>query len=113
MIGELNAFLTGWVAYFRHAACKSHLQRMDEWIRRKLRCLRLKQRKRTLAIAEFLHRLGVPKWRAWIGALSGKGWWRLSGSLSGSPPATEGMTLAWFESLGLVSLVQRYEQLNR
>ncbi len=25
------------VAYFRHAACKSHLQRMDEWIRRKLR----------------------------------------------------------------------------
>lgn len=109
VIGELNAFLTGWVTYFRHAACKSHLQRMDEWIRRKLRCLRLKQRKRTFAIAEFLHQLGVPKWRAWIGALSGKGWWRLSGS----PPAMEGMTLAWFDSLGLVSLVQRYGQLNR
>jgi RNA-directed DNA polymerase len=108
VIGELNRFLTGWVAYFRHAACKSHLQRLDEWIRRKLRCLRLKQRKRAGPIAEFLHQLGVPKWRAWIGALSGKGWWRLSGS----PPATEGMTLAWFESLGLVNLVQRYEQLN-
>lgn len=109
VIGELNLFLNGWVAYFRHAACKSHLQRMDEWIRRKLRCLRLKQRKRTGPIAEFLHQLGVPKWRAWIGALSGKGWWRLSAS----PPAMEGMTLAWFESLGLVNLVQRYEQLNR
>jgi RNA-directed DNA polymerase len=109
VIGELNQFLIGWVAYFRHAACKGHLQRMDEWIRRKLRCLRLKQRKRTGPIAEFLHQLGVPKWRAWIGALSGKGWWRLSGS----PPATEGMSLAWFESQGLVSLVQRYEQLNR
>jgi RNA-directed DNA polymerase len=109
VIGELNQFLIGWVAYFRHAACKSHLQRMDEWIRRKLRCLRLKQRKRTGSIAEFLHQLGVPKWRAWIGALSGKGWWRKSGS----PPAMEGMTLAWFESLGLVSLVQRYEQMNR
>ncbi len=46
VIGEFNLFLTGWVAYFRHAACKSHLQRMDEWIRRKLRCLRLKQCKR-------------------------------------------------------------------
>ena len=46
VIDELNQFLTGWVAYYRHAACKSHLQRMDEWIRRKLRCLRLKQRKR-------------------------------------------------------------------
>jgi RNA-directed DNA polymerase len=109
VIGELNQFLTGWVAYFRHAACKSHLQRMDEWIRRKLRCLRLKQRKRTCSIAEFLHQLGVPKWRAWIGALSGKGWWRQSGS----PPAMEGMNLAWFDSLGLENLVQRYGQLNR
>ncbi len=108
VIGELNRFLTGWVAYFRHAACKRHLQRMDEWIRRKLRCLRLKQCKRAGPIAAFLLRLGVPRWRAWIGALSGKGWWRLSGS----PPATEGMHLAWFESLGLVSLVQRYEQLH-
>jgi RNA-directed DNA polymerase len=109
VIGELNEFLTGWVNYFRHAACKRHLQRLDEWIRRKLRCLRLKQRKRTGSIAEFLHQLGVPKWRAWIGALSGKGWWRRSGS----PPAMEGMNLAWFESLGLVNLVQRYGQLNR
>jgi RNA-directed DNA polymerase len=108
VIGELNLFLTGWVAYFRHAACKGHLQRMDEWIRRKLRCLRLKQRKRAGPIAEFLHQLGVPAWRAWIGALSGKGWWRLSGS----PPAMEGMTVAWFESLGLVNLVHRYEQLR-
>jgi RNA-directed DNA polymerase len=108
VIGELNLFLNGWVAYFRHAACKSHLQSMDEWIRRKLRCLRLKQRKRAGPIAAFLHQLGVPTWRAWIGALSGKGWWRLSGS----PPATEGMSLAWFQSQGLVSLAQRYNQLN-
>ena len=97
------------MTFFRHAACKSHLQRMDEWVRRKLRCLRLEQRKRSFAIAEFLHQLGVPKRRAWVGALSGKGWWRLSGS----PPAMEGMSLAWFDSLGLVSLAQRYEQLNR
>ena len=109
VIEEINEFVVGWVSFFRHAACKSHLQRMDEWIRRKLRCLRLKQRKRTGSIAEFLHQLGVPKWRAWIGALSGKGWWRQSGS----PPAMEGMNLAWFDSLGLVSLVQRYGQLNR
>jgi RNA-directed DNA polymerase len=64
VIGELNLFLTGWVAFFRHAACKSHLQRLDEWIRRKLRCLRLKQCKRTKPIADFLQRLGVPERRA-------------------------------------------------
>jgi len=109
VIGELNLFLTGWVTYFRHAACKRHLQRMDAWLRRKLRCLRLKQRKRAGPIAVFLRQLGVPTRRAWIGALSGKGWWRQSGS----PPAMEGMNLAWFESVGLVSLAQRYKLLNR
>ena len=108
MIGELNSFLRGWVAFFRYAECASHLQRLDEWVRRKLRCLRLKQCKRAKPIADFLRRLGVPERRAWIGALSGKGWWRLSGS----PPAAEGMSRAWFESMGLVSLVQRYRQLN-
>ena len=43
IIRELNSFLTGWVTYFRHAACKSHLTELDGWIRRKLHCVRLKQ----------------------------------------------------------------------
>lgn len=109
VIGELNLFLNGWVAYFRHAACKSHLHAMDEWTRRKLRCLRLKQCRRTKTIADLLRRLGVPTRRAWTGAACGKGWWRQSVS----PPVAEGMSVAWFDSLGLVSLVRRYEQLNR
>ena len=74
MISELNSFLTGWVTYYRHAACRSHLRRLDEWIRRKLRCVRLKQRKRAKPIADYLQNLGVPAWRAWVVALSGKGW---------------------------------------
>jgi RNA-directed DNA polymerase len=109
VIGELNRFLCGWLAYFRYAECKSHLSAMDQWVRRRLRCLRLKACKRSKAIADFLRRLGVPERRSWPLALSGKGWWRLAGS----PPATEGMSLAWFDSQGLVSLLQRYEQLNR
>ena len=109
VIGELNSFLIGWVAYFRLAECKAHLRRMDEWIRRKLRCLRLKQCKRRKSIADELRRLGVPEWRAWLLALSGKGWWRMSGS----PQAAEGMPLAWFASQGLVSLTSRYEQLQQ
>ena len=39
MIRELNLFLTGWVTYFRYAACKSHLAELDGWLRRKLRTL--------------------------------------------------------------------------
>ena len=108
MVGELNSYLTGWVTYFRYAACKSHLKRLDEWIRRKLRCVRLKQRKRAKPIADFLQGLGVPEWNAWILALSGKGWWRKSGT----PQANQAMSIAWFRAQGLVSLSQRYAELQ-
>jgi RNA-directed DNA polymerase len=108
MIGELNSFLAGWVTYFRYAECRGHLQRLDEWIRRKLRCVRLKQRKRRKSIADFLRGLGVPEWRAWILACSGKGWWRMAGT----PQASEAMPLAWFQSQGLLSLTARYTALR-
>ena len=109
MISELNSYLTGWVTYFRYAECRTHLQRLDKWIRRKLRCVRLKQRKRTKPIADFLQKLGVPEWRAWRLALSGKGWWRLADS----PPATQAMSIQWFIDQGLVSLTARYTSLQR
>jgi RNA-directed DNA polymerase len=108
MVGELNTYLTGWVTYFRYAACKSHLKRLDGWIRRRLRCVRLKQRKRAKSIADFLQSLGVPEWNAWILALSGKGWWRKSGA----PQANQAMSVAWFRAQGLVSLSERYAELQ-
>ena len=108
MVRELNAFLTGWVTYFRYAACKSHLRDLDGWIRRKLRCVRLKHCKRTKTIADFLHGLGVPQATAWMTALSGKGWWRLADS----PAAHIAMSDQWFASLGLVNLTHRYVTLQ-
>jgi RNA-directed DNA polymerase len=108
MIGEVNSFTTGWVTYFRHAACKTALSELDEWLRRKLRCVRLKQCKRPKPTADFLVKLGVPAKRAWLLALSGKGWWRVSGS----PPAHEAMTLQWFKGSGLISLSDHYAVLQ-
>src|SRR4029079_14748411 len=78
MIGELNSFLVGWVAYFRHAKAKGLLAELGGWIRRKLRCVRLKQRKRVKSIADFLSSLGIGRDQRWTAAASGKGWWRLS-----------------------------------
>jgi RNA-directed DNA polymerase len=108
VIQDLNEFLGGWLIYFRHAKCRGHLQKLDGWIRRKLRCYRLKQRKRAKAIADFLRENGVPEWRAWIFALSGKGWWRLAGS----PQASEAMPIEWFRKIGLINLTDRYLRLN-
>ena len=108
VVEDLNEFLRGWVTYYRHAAIKSHLGRMDVWVRRKLRCYRLKQRKKTKPIADFLIQLGVPPERAWPLAKSSKGWWRLSKSI----PVHEAMNDAWFGKLGLVNLSQRWSLLK-
>jgi RNA-directed DNA polymerase len=108
MIGEVNTFVTGWVTYFRYAQGQSALRNLDGWLRRKLRCVRLKQCKRPITIADFLKGNGVPEWRAWILALSGKGWWRLAGS----PQASEAMPIAWFKALDLMSLVDHHTALN-
>jgi RNA-directed DNA polymerase len=108
VIDELNGFLTGWVTYFRYAECRGSLRAMDQWVRRKLRCLRLKQCRFMKPIANWLQKLGVPYRRAWLLAQSGRGWWRLAGSAG----SHEGMSLAWFDSLGLVCLTTRYEQLK-
>ncbi|MGD2176184.1 MAG: group II intron maturase-specific domain-containing protein [Anaerolineae bacterium] len=108
MIQELNAYLSGWVTYFRYARCKSYLRDLDKWIRRKLRCVRLKQCKRRGTIRDFLHGLGVPKWNARKLAGAGCGWWQMSGC----PQAHQAMDKAWFKTLGLVSLSERYAALN-
>lgn len=108
VILELNEYLTGWVTYFRLAQCKSHLQHLDQWLRRKVRCYRLKQRKRAKPIADFLMEQGVPEWRSWLLALSGKGWWRMAGS----PQASEAMPIQWFQKMGLINLTNRYLLLN-
>jgi RNA-directed DNA polymerase len=108
MVGELNSFLTGWVTYFRHAKCRSHLVKLDSWVRTKLRCMRLKQRKRAKSIAEFLQGLGVPKNRSWTTAACGKGWWRMAHS----PAANEAMPPAWFGKIGLACLTDRYAALQ-
>lgn len=109
VIGELNSFLTGWVAYFRYAKAKSILSDLDGWIRRKLRCVRLKQRKRAVSIATFLQRLGVPKNRSWTTAACGKGWWRMAGT----PAASQGMSNQWLQDQGLLTLTARYLKLQQ
>lgn len=108
LVTELNSFLTGWVTYFRYAKAKSALTVLGQWVRHKLRCVRLKQRKRAKSIAEFLHGLGVPWDRCWTTAACGKGWWRTAES----PAAQEGMNLAWFQAQGLVNPTERYLQLQ-
>lgn len=108
VIVDLNRFMVGWLNYYRLAACRFELQCLDEWVRRKLRCYRLKQRRRGKSVADFLRQLGAPASQAARIGSSGKGWWRLSNS----PPVKRALSNDWFSQQGLVSLVLRYDALR-
>jgi RNA-directed DNA polymerase len=105
-IQELNEFLSGWVAYFYMEKSSSTWERLDYWIRRRLRCLRLKQRKRSGPINAFLRSLGIPPRYA---RLRKGGWWHKAAS----PRATQAMNTKWFSDQGLLSLVERQAALQR
>ena len=78
VVFELNQALRGWGNYFQLTEWAGQFKELDGWIRRKIRCYRLKQRKKTWSIAKFLISLGVPAHSAWPLAKSRKRWWRLS-----------------------------------
>jgi RNA-directed DNA polymerase len=100
IIERLNSCLRGWWAYYRYGSRPSLFRQLDGWIRRKLRCYRLKQCKKAIGIARFLQSLGAETDSSWLLAKSGKGWWRLSLAWA----SAQAMNLAWFEKMKLVSL---------
>ncbi|WP_221274588.1 group II intron reverse transcriptase/maturase [Thaumasiovibrio subtropicus] len=108
IITELTQYLRGWQHYFKLAIRKSAMQRLDEWIRRRLRCYRLKQRKRRYSIATWLQRQGVTERNAWKLAMSDKGWWHLALT----PQLNHAMPVKWFNEMELYSLRDGYESLK-
>ena len=108
VIKELNQYLNGWISYFRLSANINVFNGLDSWIRRRLRCYRLKQRKRTYSVYKFLVELGVSVQNAWKLAKSSKGWWRLSLN----PNIHTAMSNVWFDKCGLVSLEKKVASYN-
>lgn len=106
IIKQLHTTLGGWLQYFRKAHMRSKIRKIDQWMKRKLRCYRLKQCKRTIGIVRFLRSLKVEEKLCWKTALSGKGWWRISNS-----PATNiGLNNQWLYGQGFYSLLLNYER---
>jgi len=108
VIAELNSVLRGWLQYFRFSRWRGQFRELDEWIRRRLRCYRLKQCQNVYTIKLFLSKLGVNDRYAWLIAKSGKGWWRLSNL----PTTNKAMGLDWFNDLGLFCSALNYDKLK-
>jgi RNA-directed DNA polymerase len=109
LLAEVKQTLEGWLHYFHLASMKKKMEKIEGWLRRRLKCFRLKQCKRAIGIVRFLRKLGVEKTLSWRTALSGKGWWRLSNS----PAIAIGMNNLWFSEQGFYSLSANYKELFR
>ena len=102
VIAELIPVIRGWTNYFRLAAINRLCQDLDEWTRRKLRCLRLKQCKHPKGIRRFLESIGCKR-KLWNGMVAmGTRWWRIACS----QPANICMDNAWLRAEGYISFYQ-------
>jgi len=107
VIEQLNQYLRGWVGYYYPSSWPSVWREFDSWIRRKLRCYKLKQKKRSSTIAKYLMSLGIAEVEACKIGSSGKGWWRLSRTRA----LHRALDKAWFKDQGLICLEDRWAQL--
>jgi RNA-directed DNA polymerase len=107
-IRELSRILRGWVAYFRLAEVKTSFQRLDEWVRRKLRCIVWRQWKNGRTRVRKLRELGVDLRREGIGAWSRGPWWN-----AGASHMNLAFPVASLRDLGLVSLLDEHRRLAR
>lgn len=104
IVKELNAVITGWANYFHLAnSWLSDIRSLDSWIRRKLRCYRLKQCGRKYTIYKFLRSFGIPENTCWYVVMYSQGWWAMSEKVA----VNKAMNLHWFAQLGLQSLFVR------
>jgi RNA-directed DNA polymerase len=108
VIAELTPVLRGWVNYFRLAEVKGTFEELDEWVRRKFRCILWRQWKRAYTRARNLMKHGLDKDRALKSAMNGRGpWWN-----SGASHMNRCFPRSFFDRLGLVSLLSQLRKLQ-
>ena len=104
VIGELNEAIIGWTNYFRLAnKWLSTLRDLDGWIRRKLRCYKLKQCGRKYTIFKLLRKFGIRENTSWNVVMYSQGWWHMTAKVA----VNQAMNVKWFAQQGLQSLVLR------
>jgi hypothetical protein len=108
LLRELTILITGWLGYYHIADMKKYLERVSEWLRRRIRQMYWKRWKRVRTRYENLIQLGVPRDKAWQWANTRKGYWRIAGSWL----LTTTLTNQYLEAKGFPNLVKRYEELR-
>lgn len=108
VIAELTPLLTGWIEYFKLATVKNTFEQLDDWLRRKLRCILWRQWKKPHTRAKRMMERGIDQLRAYTSAYNGRGpWWN-----AGASHMNAAVPITWFAEQGLVSLLGRYRSFN-
>jgi RNA-directed DNA polymerase len=101
VVGELRSYLTGWRNYFGLADTPGIFANLDQWIRRRLRALQLKQWKRGRTIFRELRARGASVDVAAQIAGNARRWWR-----NACLRAHHVLRNSHFQKLGLPSLAR-------
>ena len=99
IIEQLRPYILGWKAYFGLAQTPRVWLRLDEWMRRRLRAIQLKQWKRGKTIYRELKALGAAENVAQRVSGNSRCWWRNSDRLLKTT-----LTIAYFDRLGMPRL---------
>lgn len=99
-LDKLAKYLRGWMNYFGISDYYRPVPELDHWLRRRVRMCYWKRWRRTRTRVRELLALGTGKRQAILTALSRKGHWHLSKTLA----TQTGMTNAWLECQGLLSI---------
>ncbi|WP_232090287.1 group II intron maturase-specific domain-containing protein [Billgrantia diversa] len=91
VIEERIPVLRGWASYFSFVDVKRPLEALNQWIRRRLRCVIWRQWKRSGTRRRKLLALGLDDPRAWKSAGNGRGpWWNAGPCIGAMPYLTAG-----------------------
>jgi group II intron reverse transcriptase/maturase len=108
ILEELRRLINGWLGYYSIADVKKYLQRISEWLRRRIRQIFWKRWKRIRTRLENLMRLGVHKDQAWPWANTRKSYWHIANSWI----LATTLTNQYLESIGFPNVVKRFEELH-
>lgn len=107
-IGRINSVTIGWLAYFGKADGKTKIKRIDQWLRRRLRCCIWKQWKLVRTRMRNLQQLGASKELAYQWANTRKSYWRISAS----PIIQRTITTKRLKQSGYKSLEEIYKRFH-
>ena len=107
VIAEVNEATVGWVRYYRLSQVKGVFEELDQWLRRKLRCILWRQWKKRKTRFKKMISLGLDRERARASAGNGRGpWWN-----SGASHMNAAITVALLGKQGLVSLLDLHRRI--